>query len=128
MAERKWIEALKWINTELSKCPENRWAYLKKAQIYAFGYGDLNKANEIIMEGIQNVRSEYKGFFTFLQWVMQIFKKDYQKALTVLESSDYPYFLYKALTWKHLGNITNTNIYTKCLYITTYKRLYKTFL
>ncbi|MGB5896541.1 MAG: protein kinase, partial [Ignavibacteriaceae bacterium] len=111
MLDRKWNEAKKWINIELSKRPENKWAYMRKAQFYAYGYGDLNKANEIIMEGIQNVRSEDKGFFTSLQWIIQLFKRNYQKALTALESSDHPYFLYKALTWKLLGNINNANIY-----------------
>jgi non-specific serine/threonine protein kinase len=75
MLDRKWNEAKKWINIELSKRPENKWAYMRKAQFYAYGYGDLEKARTVIIEGIQHARARQE-FFIRLQWAIQIFKRD----------------------------------------------------
>ena len=49
--QKNWSEADKWANLLISKHPENQVGYREKALILLYGYGELDKAREILNEG-----------------------------------------------------------------------------
>ena len=108
---RDWPEAEKWLKTQLAINPENRWAWLRNAQTQIYGYGDLDKARHIIAEGKKNIKNEYRGFFIRIQWLTEIYSRDYDQALKLIELKKGSYLLTKALTWHYLGNSGKVNAY-----------------
>ncbi len=99
---REWPSAEQWITTYIAHHPENPYGYLGKAQIYAYGYGDLQKARTVLDEAEQRVR-DHPGFYTDIRWILEMYSREYPKALQVLESDPDPQFLLRALVWYHAG-------------------------
>ncbi len=102
--ERKWSEAERFVNLNISDYPEHSWGYLRKTEIYAYGYGDLKKARAVIEEGLQYVEKASWSVLTGIRWRIEIFSRDYQKALAVLDSDETsPFYMRKAQTLILMG-------------------------
>ena len=83
MLQGEWEEALKWIDIAISVNPEGSYGYYKKIEIYIFGYGDLQKARLVMEEGKNNNENFDKVYYP---WMIEVYSRDYQNALKILEA------------------------------------------
>ncbi len=78
---RNWVEAERWAKISISIHPDDEIAYIRLAGIYAYGYGDLEKARWVLQEGLKYV--DIPERFNDIRWEIEIFSKNYQKALEI---------------------------------------------
>ncbi len=99
--QRRWDEAEAWIDKYITSHPEHAYGYTRKAQVYASGHGDLQKARSILEEGMRLAVEPSR--LTFPRWRVEIFSRDYASALRVLEESEGSWPLMKGITYRYLG-------------------------
>jgi TolB-like protein/predicted Zn-dependent protease len=96
--QRDWAEALKWIDISIAAHPDATVGYYKKAEINIYGYGDLEKALEVLEEGSRNVRDINTAYY---KRIIETYKRNYQEALKFALSDTWrPHYNYI-----HLGQI-----------------------
>ena len=100
MLERKWEQAENWIDNHISQYPEDALGYYKKIEICIFGYGDLEKARSILKDGQSHVKQFEK---TYYPWMIELYLRNYQKALTILEADSIRPQAYAVLKGQVLG-------------------------
>ena len=100
MLERKWEQAENWIDNHISQYPEDALGYYKKIEICIFGYGDLEKARSILKDGQSHVKQFEK---TYYPWMIELYLRNYQKALTILEVDSIRPQAYAVLKGQVLG-------------------------
>jgi len=96
----KWIEAEKYTNILINRHPENNLGYREKSRILLSGYGQINKAREILNEGWELVDGE--NSLIYWLWNVEIYARDYEAALEIIDrnrgSNFYPWI--KANTFR----------------------------
>ncbi|MFC2085497.1 protein kinase, partial [Bacteroidota bacterium] len=96
--QRNWKSAERYYNLAISTRPEIAEYYGWKALNYLFGYGDVDKANKILEEGMKNVDTSSLSTFNF--W-LKIYSRNYEQALKIA-SSHYPQsdrFVFKGIAY-----------------------------
>jgi tetratricopeptide (TPR) repeat protein len=106
---RSWAEALKWTNIYTSNHPDIPNGYGRKCEILLFGTGNIEKASEVIEEGMRHTNSK----FVLQRVIIELYGRKYEEALKVLvsDSSAYDnlylmnYNLQKAEIYRILGDM-----------------------
>jgi serine/threonine-protein kinase len=92
MLQRNWEEALNWIDRLLSSNPEEHLGYYKKAEIYIYGYGDLDKAREVMEEGSRMIEGLYTAYYLR---IIETYARNYPEALEIARSDTWrPHYNY----------------------------------
>ena len=76
--QRDWAEALKWIDMESTSHPDNSLSYYRKAEIYLYGLGDLDKARGALDEGSRN-KENFNSVY-YLR-IIETYKRNFNEAL-----------------------------------------------
>jgi eukaryotic-like serine/threonine-protein kinase len=80
----KYEEAERWVEIMIANNPENSVGYGNKLQLIIDGYGDLNRAEDILEEAKKIVTIEKFGL-NYYEYLICFYKRDYSKALILLD-------------------------------------------
>jgi non-specific serine/threonine protein kinase len=79
----------------------SRYGYRTKAMVYLYGRGDHQTARLILDEALEH--AEESSILTFIRWQAEIFSKDFESALAVLERFEGPQHVLQGFTYRYLG-------------------------
>jgi TolB-like protein/Tfp pilus assembly protein PilF len=96
--QRSWSEAEHWANIYVANRPEHVFGYRRKAQIYAFGNGDLKGAKSIVYEGEEHSKT-HQRYLSEAKWVLELFSRNYRGALVVSTPDSAETYLRKGLAY-----------------------------
>jgi len=99
--QRRWDEAEFWIDRYITSHPEHAFGYARKAQIQLCGRGNIQKARSILEEGARLAGDPSR--LTYRRWQVEIFSRNHEAALRVLEGSTGSWHLLKGLTYRQMG-------------------------
>jgi serine/threonine protein kinase/tetratricopeptide (TPR) repeat protein len=107
---RDWRKAEDYIDKAIASLPEVPVLYWCKAVIVLMGYGDTEKASQIIKDGVQ-----FAGEQGMLEWRFQIdiCSRRFQELLDAVEPfpDNDRYFLYKGIAYWFMGQKDQANTY-----------------
>jgi tetratricopeptide (TPR) repeat protein len=90
--QRKWEEALKWINIAITSHPESAFFYYRKTEIYLYGFGDLEKARKLLEEGSRNNKDLNTAYYSR---IIETYNRNFNEAFRVAQSDTYrPHYNY----------------------------------
>jgi non-specific serine/threonine protein kinase len=110
MSKRDWPNAEYYIDKAIVSLPEESYHYYFKALIALMGYGDTEKANRIIDEGVQFAGKKNMLDFRF---EIDIYTRKFQVLLDAVEPfpDNQYYFLYKWIAYMFMGQKDQANTY-----------------
>ena len=103
--DRRWDEAEMWADRYIANRPEHKYGYFRKADVYLYGRGDLNKARSILEEGLNHVRNP--SDLTAMRWLVEYCSRDYERALNVLQSDTSRHYLAMGYTYRLMRESEN---------------------
>jgi len=81
---RDYQKSLSYFDRSIAQAPDQQAAYVFKAAVFLNGYGDVKSAREVL-----EAMPQVKNWFYYYFWVIQeIYEKNYQKALDLLNETD----------------------------------------
>lgn len=97
---RNWAEAERYADYHILLWPELAHGYTCKATVYLWSKGDIEKAREIYQEALKIV-----GTDILIEWRsrLEIYSRDYQNALDIVEADPADRFLTKADIYRYMG-------------------------
>ena len=106
MLQRQWADAEKWIDMHISQFPEDANGFYRKIEICLHGYGDLDRARSVVANG----QSQIKNFDnTYYPWMIELYSRNYRRALTILEADSSRPQVYAVLTGQVLDYLDEHN-------------------
>jgi non-specific serine/threonine protein kinase len=99
--QRRWDEAEFWIDRYIANHPEGANGYRRKAQISISGRGDLETARSILDKGLEH--GENPSRLTFMRWQLEMYSRDYESALNVLERAEDEWTVAMGFTYLQMG-------------------------
>ncbi len=97
---RNWAEAERFSDRCIFIAPEAARGYYRKANMYLWSKGDIEKARDVMEVAIEKLGSDrLVGWRSYLE----ILARDYQKALEIVEDDTRTWFLRKAWIYRLMG-------------------------
>jgi len=86
--QRRYEEAEPYLNKGISLGPDQMYIYWAKMNLYLQWDGDLQKARATLTAAEQNIVSVSDPFYSYMQYYMNIYERDFEDALSLLSKMD----------------------------------------